>query len=227
MINKYIELLVEALELFYQNDAESLFAGRLAHEQTMVNCIARYIWRLMEREKSLGLVEDVDVEYDKIHSKDPKAFYGIVDHKKSCCKNIYEFCGGVITDKINERDSKCKQCEKQDSCKRRDNKYRFRPDLILHTRNSDENWLVVEFKKMDDNVEKRESEFKFDIAKLRACTCKQRNFKYEIGAFVILDKECSHVKIFIDSIKKESFGVDKDGRHEYSKENKEPCYISK
>ena len=227
MRDKYIELLVEALEWFYQNDAESLFVGRLVHEQTMVNCIARYIWYLRKRKKSLGLVEDVDVEYDKIHLRDPKAFYGLADHKADCSKKIYKLCGGIITDKINERDSKCKQCEKQDLCKRRGTKYRFRPDLILHTRNSDENWLVVEFKKMDDNVGKRESEFNFDMAKLRACTCKQQGFKYEVGAFVILDKECSHVKIFIDSIKKESFGVDKDGRHKYSKESKEPCYILK
>jgi hypothetical protein len=102
----------------------------------------------------------------------------------------------------------------------------FRPDLIIHKRNEELNGLVVEFKKqffaktLNKNV-------LFDIAKLRACTCKQRNFKYEVGAFVVLDKERAHVKIFIDSIKEESFWVDKDGRHEYSKENEEPCYISK
>ena len=44
MKNKYIELLVDALSLFYKKDAEALFTGRLVHEQAMVGCIARYAW---------------------------------------------------------------------------------------------------------------------------------------------------------------------------------------
>lgn len=48
MRDKYIELLAEALVLFYQNDAESLFVGRPAHEQVMSGCIARCISNLLK-----------------------------------------------------------------------------------------------------------------------------------------------------------------------------------
>lgn len=146
-----------------------------------------------------------------------KSFEGFVCKNKNC----YDFCGFVIDTKIRELNKR--------KIRRRNESAReliFRPDLIIHKRNEELNGLVVEFKKQV-SAKTLNKNVLFDIAKLRACTCKQRNFKYEVGAFVILGKKCSHVKIFIDSIKKESFWVDKDGRHEYSKENKELCYISK
>lgn len=217
MKDKYIELLAEALVLFYQNDAESLFVGRPAHEQVMSGCIARYISNLLKSPNYCELLPNVDSEYDKMLEHNQKSFEGFVCKDKNC----YNFCGFVIDTKIRELNKR--------KIRRRNESAReliFRPDLIIHKRNKSLNGLVVECKKQGF-AKKLNKNVLFDMAKLRTCTCKQRSLGYKVGAFVILGKECSHVKIFIDSIKKESFWVDKDGRHEYSKENKEPCYISK
>ena len=66
-MEQYVELLVDALSLFYQNDAEALFSDRLVHEQAMVGCIARYAWCLRRSDPRFSsLLPDVDVEYDKM-----------------------------------------------------------------------------------------------------------------------------------------------------------------
>lgn len=218
MKDKYIELLVEALVLFYRNDAESLFVGRPAHEQAMSGCIARYISDLLKSSNYCKLLPNVDSEYDKMLAHNQKSLEGFVCKNKNC----YDFCGCYIDEKI-EGLNKRKKNRRNESEKR---ELIFRPDLIIHKRNESLNGLVVECKKQG-SAKKLNKNVLFDMAKLRTCTCKQRSFGYKVGAFVILDKECSHVKIFIDSIKKESFWVDKNGRHEYSEDNKEPCYIMK
>jgi hypothetical protein len=217
MINKYIELLVEALELFYQNDAESLFAGRLVHEQAMVGCIARYAWCLRRSDPRFSsLLPDVDVEYDKVQESEPKAFDALIDHIKSC-PEYYSLCGGTICNdkQVDDacNDEKCKYCEWKNKPKR------FRPDLIVHKRNEDLNGLVVEFKKGGDG---KLEDVRFDMAKLRACTCAQNSFKYEVGAFVSLEAKYAHIKVFIDRKVDSWFKVNNEGRCEYAENEEVP-----
>jgi hypothetical protein len=217
MKDKYIELLVEALELFYQNDAESLFAGRLVHEQAMVGCIARYAWCLRRSDPRFSsLLPDVDVEYDKVQESEPKAFDALIDHIESC-PEYYSLCGGTICNdkQVDEacNDEKCKYCEWKNKPKR------FRPDLIVHKRNEDLNGLVVEFKKGGDG---KLEDVEFDMAKLRACTCAQNGFhvknrvRYDVGAFVLLEETQAHIKVFLDRKVVSWFKVNEDGRCEYA-----------
>lgn len=61
---KYIKLLKEAVRMFYAQDAAKLLRGadgRSACERCVVNCIARYLWCLIQQR---GLAADVDVEYN-------------------------------------------------------------------------------------------------------------------------------------------------------------------
>ena len=164
MKNKYIELLVDALSFFYKNDAEALFADRLVHEQAMAGCIAHYVWCLRRSDPRFSsLLPDVDVEYDKMDMCFRKALIGITRYH-DCQKGLYESCGGTIKKKILEEDGQCKKCDKRTcsnvkDCEHelKDDIYSFRPDLIIHKRNEHETGLVVEFKKIDDDFDKKKN----------------------------------------------------------------------
>ena len=233
-MEQYVELLVDALSLFYQNDAEALFSDRLVHEQAMVGCIARYAWCLRRSDPRFSsLLPDVDVEYDKMDMASLKTLIDITRYH-NCQNGLYESCGGTIKKKILEKDGQCKKCEKRTQCDVNDcekeltkDEYNFRPDLIIHKRNENENGLVVEFKKIDHDFDKKKNEINFDIAKIRACTCANQNFVYKVGAVVLLCKDCAHVKIFNNSVKKDAFWVDKDGCHKYNRGNEEFYTITK
>ena len=211
MKNKYIALLVNALSLFYKNDAKALFTGRHVHEQAMVGCISRYVWCLRKSRSCFSsLLPDVDVEYDKVRGGVLKAFAALIDHKESCSQ-YYSLCGGIIcnSEQIDDtcNDEKCKSCELKNESKR------FRPDLIVHKRNEDLNGLVVEFKKGGDG---KLEDVRFDMAKLRACTCMKNDFKYDVGAFVLLEETQAHIKVFLDRKVVSWFKVNGDGRCEYA-----------
>lgn len=217
MKNKYIALLINALSLFYKNDAKVLFAGRHVHEQAMVGCISRYVWCLRKSRSCFSsLLPDVDVEYDKVQESEPKAFDALIDHIESC-PEYYSLCGGTICNdkQVDDtcNDEKCKYCEWKNKSKR------FRPDLIVHKRNEDLNGLVVEFKKGGDG---KLEDVRFDMAKLRACTCAQNGFhvenrvRYDVGAFVLLEETQAHIKVFLDRKVVSWFKVNEYGRCEYA-----------
>jgi len=216
---EYIKLLTDALSLFYVNDAKDLFSDKIVHEQAMVGCIARYVWCLRKSRSCFSsLLQDVDVEYDKVRGGDPKAFAALIDHKESCSQ-YYSLCGGIICngEQIDDtcNDEKCKSYDLKNEPKR------FRPDLIVHKRNNNRNGLVVEFKKCGKG-ERWLEDVKFDMAKLRACTCMKNDFKYDIGAFVLLEETQAHIKVFIDRKVVSWFKVNNEGRCEYSENEEVP-----
>ena len=69
MRNKYLTILSEALKRFYVNDAKSLFGNnKQIDERAMVGCIYRYMWNILEQQKSLvGQICDIDIEYDRMN----------------------------------------------------------------------------------------------------------------------------------------------------------------
>lgn len=200
----YINLLVGALQRFYQEDADAVFSESPVDERAMVGCVARYVWCDRHRAVFDNLEPDVDIEYNKWHKteaelhdkefkKDP-----IYCTNKRC--NQHADCWLVIENQKKERCACPLEC-KDDNCKKHP---KFRPDMIVHKRGSSEgmgNGMIVEFKKVKsskDAIEKKLSEFAFDLAKIRFCTCEHRNFQYKTGAFVILSPE----KAFVTIVKK-------------------------
>ena len=185
----YIDLLEKALLCFYKTDAKDLFANNSdTDERAMVACVFHYMKRLRNLPKYSGLEPNIDLEYNRmIDSKgkrDCKVFniFPACDH----C-DVRVLCSDVIGWKKDDLDytHKCEDCKKN----------YFRPDLIAHRRNSKSghgNGLVVEFKKA--NVANTNMEF--DKAKMLACTCKKGDFRYKVGAFVILGKESASICVF-------------------------------
>ena len=216
----YVDLLVEALKLFYKNDADELFKGDPVDERAMVGCIARYVWRVKQGEKFKDLNTHVDVEYNKMYQPNigvwVKAFEQVADcmHAeeggKKCLR--YEKCGQMIQARINEKCNYSFECRDVDCTK---HFYRFRPDLIVHERSvpgcEGGNGLIVEFKKEQKSERNEDKEaIAFDLAKVRYCTCLKREFRYKVGAFVMLRSTKADICVFIDGEKWKRLVVKKD-----------------
>ena len=199
----YKELLVKALGRFYNEDAKDLFDGNPIDERAMVGCIARYVWCDRKRDKYKELMPHVDVEYNKKHTPNDgawvKAFELVSGCKGACRKSRYKYCGNLIQSRINDRCRYSSSCCAVDCSK---HLYRFRPDLIIHKRGSggdmgDGNGMIVEFKKDGAN----DGDIAFDCAKIRYCTCGCSEFRYRIGAFVLLKCDSAEVQLFVDGRK--------------------------
>lgn len=162
--------------MFYAQDAEKLLRGvdgRSACERCVVNCIARYLWCLIQQR---GLAADVDVEYNlDCKSEDRKRLY-VSMCRGEVCKGcwMHECLAGRV--RYDE--------ENGDSL--------VYPDLIVHVRGTNKNYLAVEFKK---EWSARESSgaytnaAKWDFAKLQYFVCKKRKDgvrPYGKALFVVL-----------------------------------------
>lgn len=202
MRNKYIKLLVKAIELFYQNDAKELFGStKDVDERAMVGCVYRYMWCMMQQPGESFSVPNIDIEYDRMgNNLDAIKKYTEMpsDRCKKCDRK--KICYDVL-----------KSC--MDRKNQKKTRYEFRPDIILHQRGTSSNGLVVEFKK-------RRIGTKLDIAKLSCCTCYDGEFKYDIGAFVLLEKTQAHIKVFINHNIVSWFKVNSEGRCEYNENEK-------
>ena len=190
VIQKYVALLCNAIQLFYMNDAEALFESKQRktcerikekknlNERTMVGCIYRYVWCLRHDRRYAELEQDVDIEYDR-KTSDIGEFIekGLIkcDEKDHCF--CFDKCWQTIfqTWKGNSPDRSASDEN------RKGFHVGFRPDLIVHKRNSklgQGNGLVAEFKKERGSHDK---DLLFDIAKVRFCTCEKQEFRYLIG----------------------------------------------
>ena len=176
----YIDLLTKAVDMFYVRDAERLLRridGQSACERCIVNCIARYLWRLIQRR---GLAADVDVEYNlDCESEDPKRI-----RLEACryCSRAECLMHAFVNGRIRCRESR--EVMRGDPL--------IYPDLIVHVRGSGRNYLAVEFKK-EDEARKRTGNYKnaakWDMAKLQYLSCRERMDgvdPYEDAVFVVL-----------------------------------------
>lgn len=187
MNDEIYKALKEAIKRFYDQDAEKLLRGgsKRASERCIVNCIARYLWCLLQRQ---NIAVDVDVEYNLDYKDDDVKRIRCGECAKNDCKgkSVYEYIKQKMT-----RASK-------DCFKDSDGKLVY-PDLIIHKRGEDENYLAVEFKLKDTaiNDESKSSsdggrytkDALWDFAKLQYYACKKRmdGFKcYAKIVFVIL-----------------------------------------
>lgn len=183
MRNKYLTILSEAIKRFYVNDAKSLFGNnKQIDERAMVGCIYRYMWNILEQQKTLGgQICDIDIEYDRMngcHGDEIKKHMSIVVEHCSKCMHK-ESCFELI-----------KRYMKEDQ-----KTYDFRPDIILHKRgvcSRGGNFMVVEVKKDNSAAER----IKFDEAKVRYCTCDRAPLRYSIGATVVLAESGAVVRHF-------------------------------
>lgn len=211
--DKYVDLLVEALTLFYIHDAGDLWTSRKADERAMVGCIDRHAWCCHKRPEYSSLLPHIDIEYDKMAKFGEsgivrKAFERSIDCLTFFKCKRYKSCGKIIRNKMCKEDHAVGR--KYKSCVFRE-QYYFRPDMIIHKRNTplDEgNGLVVEFKSKD----KRKPGLEFDVARVKFCTCMKQSFRYFVGAVVLLNKDICEVRVFRDGKKVESFFVNSKGR---------------
>lgn len=203
---RYFAMLEDAIRMFYERDAAKLLRrenDKSASERCIVNCIARYLWCLIQQR---GLKVDVDVEYN-------------LDCKNGDFKRIQcETC----------RDCSCKTClmhafatgerfctEQKEELR---DELRVYPDLIVHARGLDNNYLAVEFKK-EDAARNRKGEYinaaMWDMAKLKYFACKKRKDGvgcYDKVVYVILraDKpECIRLREIPSRVEREVEGVRK------------------
>lgn len=207
----YVDLLADALQRFYEDDAEELFKDNPVDERSMVGCIARYMWCMNRRGRFEELMPDVDVEFNKLYlSKNEvkdKGFYVTMECKEEC--KYKEGCGKMIEAHFTK--------EKKGEAESFDDRLgRFRPDVIVHRRGSTKNGMLVEFKKesayKDERAQRR---MLFDFAKIRFCTCEEiSRLKYKVGAFVMLRKKMSDVFVFVENCPVMAFKVAEKGKIE-------------
>lgn len=201
-----LTLLKEAVRMFYERDAGMLFGrddDRSACERCLVNCIARYLWYLIQQR---GLKADVDVEYNLDHKN------GVF--KRIQCESCWDCnCTACLMHAFATGERFCTEQKEE----LRD-ELRVYPDLIVHARGSDNNYLAVEFKK-EDAARNRKGEYinaaMWDMAKLKYFACKKRKDGvgcYDKVVYVILraDKpECIRLREIPSRVEREVEGVRK------------------
>lgn len=172
----YIDLLKDAVGIFYTQDAEKLLRGvdgRSACERCVVNCIARYLWWLIQQR---GLAADVDVEYNLDRkSEDLKRLHASMCRGEGCkgCW-MHECLAGRVRYEEENSDSL------------------VYPDLIVHVRGTNKNYLAVEIKKewaAFDSSGAYTNAAKWDLAKLQYFCCRKRKKgvrRYDEAMFVVL-----------------------------------------
>jgi hypothetical protein len=184
--NQLIGVLKIGIEEFYNNDAESLFSQEIANgkdidERAMVGCIYRYMYANLNN----VCYPHIDIEYNRMQrlNKDE------VDKSISLCSNCRneEMKKGGIT---------CYEYAKtvrevMENVASNEDEISMRPDIIIHRRNSGDNGLIVEFKKLGKTI-------KYDKAKVAYATCKFSPLHYKIGAVVQLGKKCATVYTYSD-----------------------------
>lgn len=179
--NELKGLLETALLIFYKCDAQALFGhNKDIDERAMVGCIYRYMWcaiQCMPMHEEI----DIDIEYDRMscgNAEGVKKQISVCGSKcAGCCHkgNCYDLIDKAINDHKTNKDS-----------------YEFRPDIIVHKRNTNQNYMVIEFKKRGLRI----SRDAFDVAKVMLCTCKKQAFMYQIGAFVKLEERSCDVQFY-------------------------------
>lgn len=179
---RYFALLKDAIRLFYERDAAKLLRGednKSACERCIVNCIARYLWCLIQQR---GLKVDVDVEYNlDLEQKDFKRVQLALC--RTCSRSnclMHKFATGEL---------RCR--ESREVLRRQTLVY---PDLIAHVRGPGRNYLAVEFKKEKSAFIDGEytNDALWDMAKLRYFGCKERRdgfVRYDNVVFVILKSD--------------------------------------
>ena len=179
--DKYLGLLIDAIKLFYINDADSLFgADKNVDERAMVGCIYRYMWCKIVRE---GINCDIDIEYDRMRGRNGGLVKKSIDLAQECgTENCRKECLKLIAKRAGKRKGKSDK-----------ELYSIRPDIILHMRNSEpgkDNYLVAEFKKAPVSS----ADDKFDHAKIRWNTCSRSLLRYDYGVVVKLFQKYAHLE---------------------------------
>ena len=121
---KYKNLLCNALQQFYKNDAKALFnkirgntvvetKKEMIDERAMVGCVYRYMWHLMQQARDYFPVSDIDIEYDRM-IKDNIGYYEKVLSceciSEDAGKQCYAKCCQVIINEINRyKDEKMRE----------------------------------------------------------------------------------------------------------------------
>ena len=210
-----VSLLCEAIQRFYQKDAESLWKAKVINERAMVGCVYRYMWEAACH-LAHNVIKDIDIEYDRMSDD------AFLETQKA-----------ILAISVNQCRNQ-KECSEKSECTERlakrielktDDKARLllRPDLIFHNRDKpgiQNNALVVEFKKEKDKGVDLDDVY-IDQAKLMFLTCpKSKRLQYALGALVMLRKEYADVGFYcggkvISGNRVNESGFRKMGEEEY------------
>lgn len=153
-------------EIVCQNSSlECYLIKNKIHEQSIAYKIAYNLEKyLTHRDTTNQDNLSLDVEYNKAFKRQEQTN----DLKRSNCSEKFD---------------KCKDCIlKSTVC---NGKNYFRPDIIIHSRGTDNNILIIECKKAQTTNGKK---VKNDFNKIKAFTCEKGNFKYKIGVSIVFNK---------------------------------------
>lgn len=165
------EKVMKAVNLFIDNDIKLLESS--AHEQAISHRIGVYLESLFESEKL-----NIDCEYNK-HLDEPKKI-DLYNLDPNLCENCKcNSCRFVIKGNLNEIPERG-----------------FRPDILVHKRETDGfNLIAIEVKK--------DKECPFDEAKLKALTKPLNDYGeygYELGVFVWFPENIPSYKWFVSGV---------------------------
>lgn len=195
------KVLKKSIEEFYEKDKDLI--DNNVHEQTITHRIAHYL-----EDNTMCLCKcqgySVDVEYNRCVKDVKNAFkyYSLCPQKQNS-NNI--ICLRNIEQKDNEKAilEECADCKTECKYKNKDIETltkNIRPDILIHRRgrnDKEDNLLVVE-------VKKNKNDTKCDERKLTYLTCNYSQYKYQLGAFIVINKNQIEITYFKNHIKKET-----------------------
>ena len=178
------EIVAPAIDLFYRTPTDQDLIARNAAERAIVaNIYCKASLNLAQKQEAIQGMDDliIDIEYNRNFLGPKKAF------------------------------EKCRGCNKND-CLIKQEGYDIKkkyPDMLIHHRGfNDNNQVVIEFKKVRNNIPQARKD---DFAKLVFFTCQEpfpnneeKNYQFRIGFFIDIDTESYSVTTYLDTNKSET-----------------------
>lgn len=192
-----INLLIFGIKEFYKQDSEALFGHgyypRHIDERAMVGCIYRYMYQGLANR--CFKFPHIDIEYNRMLGLKEEEIEKAIAPCGSC-NRIGNKLDCIAEPEVFQRwmaDLKSKKDSKG-----------IRPDIIVHERKESNNGLIVEFKKLKDDVS-------YDVQKVRYATCHRSPLHYIVGAIVRLQQNNAKVDVYQDGKPKCKFSVSQHG----------------
>lgn len=184
-----IIILMRGVEKFYQKDAAQLFSllgtekydnGKDIDERAMVGCIYRYMHEALEFKKNR--FPHIDIEYNRMQRINGDE----VD-------KLIVLCSGCENRDAKKGDMSCymyaKKLKNEIKGNTSNKDISIRPDIIIHERNTSNNGLMIEFKKLNGSIN-------YDNVKVCYATCQTSPLHYLVGAVVQLYKKSADMHIY-------------------------------
>lgn len=138
-------------------------------------------------EENKNIVEELNIHECVLSTR--LAFY--LQSLLNLNPNCEEYKGYIVDCEYNRNGNNVKHCK--DLTKKVDEKeLSIRPDIIIHKRKEEDNLIVIELKKSHSSSKRKDT----DKDRLEYFTCKNFEYKYKLGVFVLIGKEKFELTFF-------------------------------